>query len=64
MRNKRQLAAAIVIASILSVGMPLSADDGTNGGRSFCAFLVGLEEKGVPSLAIDFLLQLFSCSAQ
>jgi hypothetical protein len=65
MRNKRQLAAAFVVAAILSVGMPLSANDGVaSSDRSFCAFLIGLGQKGVPSAVIDALLPLFGCSAQ
>jgi hypothetical protein len=63
MRNKRQLAAAFVVASFLSVGMPLYASEGIQSERSMCFFIVGLGEKGVPSFVVGSLLQLFGCEA-
>ena len=63
MRNKRQLAAAFVVAAVLSVGMPVYADMGGQT-RSTCAFLTGLEQTGMPTFVVTILGQLFGCWAE
>ena len=54
MRNKKQLAAAFVMAAVLGTAMPLSADMG-GAKASKCATVMGLAEKALPAWVADML---------
>ena len=54
MRNKKQLAAAFVMAAVLGTAMPLSADMG-GANSSACATVMGLAEKALPAWVADML---------
>ena len=64
MRNKRQLVGAFVLAAIMSVALPLSADTGAPGGaqKSTCAFLQGVLWKvGAPEVVGAVFERVFEC---
>jgi hypothetical protein len=64
MRNKRQLVGAFVMAAMMSVALPLSADTGGPGGAktSTCAFLQGILWKvGNPAVVGAVFEAVFSC---
>ncbi len=54
MRNKKQLAAAFVLASVLGTAMPLSADMG-GARRTTCGTLIGMAYKALPDFVVDML---------
>jgi hypothetical protein len=54
MRNRKQLAAAFVLAAILGTAMPLSADMG-GAKSSTCAVVMGMAEKALPAWVADML---------
>jgi hypothetical protein len=67
MRNKRQLVGGFVLAAMMAVAMPLSAEDGRPGPggpeASICGFLNGIFMKAnMPAAVERKLLSLFSCS--
>ena len=64
MRNKRQFVGAFVVAAMMSVALPLSADEGGPGGpnASTCAFLNGILMKtNAPEAVGKIFEKIFSC---
>jgi hypothetical protein len=64
MRNTRQLVGAFLLAAMMSVALPLSADTGGPGGpnASTCAFLSGILMKvGSPELLTAVFERVFAC---
>ena len=67
MRNKRQFAGAFVLAAMVAVALPVSADTGAPGGpnRSTCAFLQGILYKiSAPDAVTTVFERVFSCDLQ
>lgn len=60
MRNKRQLAAALMIAAVLGSAMPLSADMG-GSQKSTCAFVIGMAAKVLPDHVAEKWLEHWGC---
>lgn len=62
--NKRQFVGAFVMAAMMSVALPLSADTGPGGPEaSVCGFIDGIMLKSnAPEAVGRILYNLFGCS--